>query len=85
MATENMITAESLLIDFIQSPDLSSLCTKCPETERLKNQIHDANIHAKLYTHLSVPVKCKEFVPITPMLSIIACGFNIDTEAANKI
>ena len=52
---------------------------------RPKNQIHDTIIQLAVNNTNAKPLYFNALVPITPTISKSACGFNKDTEQANKI
>ena len=80
-----IINAESWFIRFNRLPFVSSCPTLLPAIASEKNHIQDTAIQDNVKIHFSNPEYTKELVPITPIVSKIACGFNRETDAAKKI
>jgi hypothetical protein len=79
-----MIKADILLRINKKFPDLSIFPMILPTSESPINQIHETIIHVTVNIIFSSPWYCNELVPITPTVSMIACGFNKETDAANN-
>src|SRR3954449_3110651 len=85
IAVPHIMMADTLFNIRINFPDGSSLPSNLPANAKLKNQIQETRIQEIIKIIFAVPLKDNELVPITPIVSIMACGFNNDTEAANAI
>ena len=77
-----MMRPENLFNNTIVFPVESILFRNFPAKAKLINQIHETIIVASVKAHFSFPMYWIEFVPITPIVSKIACGFNNETDAA---
>ncbi len=80
-----MKIAEHLLKILITFPELSSFWKEDPVTVRPKNHSQEIRTHAVVKMNCSVPLYFKALVPITPIVSKMACGFRSDTESAKRI
>lgn len=80
-----MISPENLFNTVIVFPVESNPFRNFPAKAKLINQIQETIIVAKVKAHFSLPMYCIEFVPITPIVSKIACGFSNETDAAKII
>src|SRR5699024_1878433 len=84
-ATMMIIMAEILFNTMMYLPVLSTCPTNLPAIAKNINQIHEIVTVATVNNTLSEPSYNAALVPITPIVSIIACGFNNDTDIANPI
>lgn len=78
-------TAEHLLNSRINFPEPSSFLNEAPVNVRPKNHSQEMNTQATVNIICSVPLYFNALVPITPIVSKIACGFRSDTESAKRI
>ena len=83
IATAIMIMQDNLFITTNNLPDLSILPTDLPNKAKKINQIHETNIHVKVKSEFVISLSGRLLVPITPIVSIIACGFNKETDKAS--
>lgn len=85
MAVAQIKIAEHLLNTFISLPERSSFFNDAPARVRPKNQSQEISIQAAVKFICADPVYFSALVPITPIVSKIAWGFNKETDRANKI
>jgi hypothetical protein len=69
----------------INPMELFNLPTCLPINARAKNHIQEIVIQESVNPNFSIPEYEMELVPITPIVSIIAWGFNKETEVAKAI
>ena len=84
-AVPHITTADILLIASMTLPERSRRPAVLPAAAKLANQIQDTTKQEPANTSFSIPAYASELVPITPIVSKIACGFSSDTEAAKAI
>ena len=84
-ATNKMIILDTLFKMMINLPDLSNIPTCLPPIASPKNQNQEIKIVAAVNPTFSYPEYSDALVPITPTVSIMACGFSNDTDSAKLI
>lgn len=77
--------AETLFNSWKNISALLALPRVLPKNANRKNQLQDTKIQLIVKIYLKNPWYSIEFVPITPIVSNKACGFNRETDAANMI
>lgn len=84
-ATNKMMILDTLFNIMINLPDLSNIPTCLPAIARPKNQNQEIKIVATVNPTFSYPEYSDALVPITPIVSIMACGFSNETDSAKLI
>jgi len=64
--------ADNLFTIKIPLPLLSTVLKQEPDKARMINQHKETSRQAKVKAHLSCPIKCKELLPMIPMVSMSA-------------
>src|SRR5690606_10243584 len=64
------------------NPGFISFSTR-PATAKKTNQTKETRMQAAVNPIFSAPAYCSELAPITPTVSMMACGLSRETEPAN--